>query len=227
MIKTIITDIEGTTSSLSFVKDILFPYARQHIADYVKQHAEQEAVQQQLNGVKEVMGNNPNIEQIAQQLVDWIDQDQKITPLKALQGMIWETGYRNGDFTGHVYEDAYLKLKQWHEQGINIYIYSSGSVYAQKLLYGHSDFGDITPLFSGYFDTNIGHKRKSSSYENILKSIGCNGENSLFLSDIIEELDAAKAAGINTCWLIREGAIPDSTHRVARHFDEINITWTM
>ena len=224
MIKTIITDIEGTTSSLSFVKDILFPYAREHIADYVKQRAEEEPVQQQLNAVKEIMGNNPDIEHTAQQLVAWIDQDQKVTPLKTLQGMIWETGYRNGDFTGHVYEDAYLKLKRWHEQGINVFIYSSGSVYAQKLLYGYSDFGDITSLFSGYFDTNIGHKRETTSYKNIIKTINCDGESTLFLSDIVEELDAAKAAGINTYWLIREGEAPSAPpHQIARTFDDISI----
>ena len=224
MIKTIITDIEGTTSSLSFVKDVLFPYARQHIVHYVKEHADEEHVKEQINAIKKMMGENADLDQVTQQLIEWIDQDQKVTPLKALQGMVWESGYRNGDFTGHIYEDAYLKLKQWHEQGIKIYIYSSGSVFAQKLLYGFSDFGDVTPLFSGYFDTHIGHKRESNSYHNILQSIGAPANEVLFLSDIVEELDAAKSAKMNTCWLIRDGETPTlSQHPVAKTFSDISL----
>lgn len=224
MITTIITDIEGTTSSLSFVKDVLFPYARQHIVSYVKEHADEKHVKEQINAIKKMIGENADLDQITQQLIDWIDQDQKITPLKALQGMLWESGYRNGDFTGHIYEDAYLKLNEWHKQGINIYIYSSGSVFAQKLLYGFSDFGDVTPLFSGYFDTHIGHKRESSSYHNILQSIGVPASEVLFLSDIVEELDAAKSAKINTYWLIRDGHLPASPqHPIAKSFSDIRV----
>ena len=224
MIKTIITDIEGTTSSLSFVKDVLFPYARQHIVNYVKEHADEEHVKEQINAIKKMMGENADLDQVTQQLIEWIDQDQKVTPLKALQGMVWESGYRNGDFTGHIYEDAYLKLKQWHEQGIKIYIYSSGSVFAQKLLYGFSDFGDVTPLFSGYFDTHIGHKRESNSYHNILQTIGAPANEVVFLSDIVEELDAAKSAKMNTCWLIRDGETPTlSQHPVAKTFSDISL----
>lgn len=222
MITTIITDIEGTTSSLSFVKDVLFPYARQHIATYVKENADNEQVAQQIDAVKSTMGKNASLDEVGQQLIVWIDEDQKITPLKTLQGMIWEAGYRSGDFTGHIYEDAYQQLKTWYSQDIKLYVYSSGSVFAQKLLYGFSDFGDITPLFSGYFDTNIGHKREASSYENILNSINAPSESVLFLSDIIEELDAARTAGMKTYWLIRDNALPDSpSHRVARSFNQI------
>ena len=224
MIKTIITDIEGTTSSLSFVKDVLFPYARQHIAGYIQEHANDDRVKQQIDSVKNVMGKEANLNEIGQQLIAWIDQDQKITPLKALQGMIWEAGYRNGDFTGHIYEDAYLKLKTWHTQDIKLYVYSSGSVFAQKLLYGFSDFGDVTPLFSGYFDTNIGQKRDASSYHNILESVNTPGESVLFLSDIAEELDAANTAGMKTYWLIRDGDLPATpSHRIAKNFDQITL----
>lgn len=224
MITTIITDIEGTTSSLSFVKDVLFPYARAHIADYVQLHAHEEEVKKQIDATRALMSGHPSLDEVIARLISWIDQDQKITPLKALQGMIWEAGYRNGDFTGHVYEDAHRHLCLWHQEGLPLYIYSSGSVFAQKLLYGFSDFGDMTNILSGYFDTNVGQKREAASYQNILQAIGAPGEQVLFLSDIAEELDAAAVAGMKTYWLIRDGELPDSPrHRVARTFDDITL----
>ena len=168
MIKAIVTDIEGTTSSLSFVKDVLFPYARKRIRDFVHCHAEDPAVVSQLNDVRLEAGEDLDIDGIASQLIQWIDADKKITPLKALQGMIWEAGYKNGDFKGHIYKDAYDCLKAWHAEGIRLYVYSSGSVYAQKLLFGHTEYGDLNPLFSGYFDTRIGAKVDTQSYQNIL-----------------------------------------------------------
>lgn len=168
MIKAILTDIEGTTSSLSFVKDVLFPYSRERMADFVRRHGQEPAVRLLLDEVARLAGvNHTDDNRITEQLVRWIDEDQKITPLKALQGMIWEEGYRRGDFKGHVYEDAVRNLRRWQERGIRLYVYSSGSVQAQKLLFGHTGYGDLTPLFSGYFDTAVGgketwrHTRKS------------------------------------------------------------------
>ena len=147
-----------------------------------------------------------------------------MTPLKALQGLIWEEGYRRGDFKGHVYEDAARNLRRWHERGIALYVYSSGSVHAQKLLFGYSEAGDLTPLFSGYFDTAIGHKREAESYRAIAVAMDRPPQDILFLSDIGAELDAARAAGIQTVWLVRDGA-PDSNadHRQARDFDSIQV----
>jgi enolase-phosphatase E1 len=222
MIKAIVTDIEGTTTALSFVKDVLFPYARAQIPGFVKQHRQEASIGQLLADTCSEAGIDFNAENAISQLIEWIDQDRKITPLKALQGLIWEAGYKQGDFKGHVYRDAFDKLTGWHEQGIALYVYSSGSVLAQKLLFGYSDFGDLTPLFSGFFDTNIGGKKETDSYRKIAAAIGLPPENILFLSDIEEELDAAKASGFQTYWLIR-GRQPDANprHRQARNFNEI------
>jgi len=224
MIKAIVTDIEGTTSSLSFVKDVLFPYARAHLPDFVRSRQTQAEIRQLLAEAKQIAGGEPNDEAVIAQFIQWIDTDQKITPLKSLQGLIWLEGYRNGDFTGHVYPDAERNLRAWHGQGYRLYVYSSGSVQAQKLLFGHSDFGDLTPLFSGYFDTHIGAKRESESYRRIAAELGLPAEQILFLSDIKEELDAARLAGLATCWLIREQK-PDAgaAHVQVSDFDGIHL----
>jgi enolase-phosphatase E1 len=222
MIRAIVTDIEGTTSSLSFVKEVLFPYARQRIGAFVREQAAQPAVRAQLAAVSAAVGRTLTDDAAVDQLVRWIDEDQKITPLKALQGMIWEAGYRNGDFQGHVYDDAVRHLREWKDRGLALYVFSSGSVHAQKLLFGYSAFGDLTPLFSGYFDTTIGAKREPDAYRHIARSIGLPAGEILFLSDIREELDAAQAVGLHTCWLVRDGALPDNPpHPVARDFAEI------
>ena len=225
MIKAVVTDIEGTTTSLSFVKDVLFPYAREHMQAFVGQHADDPKVREQLDAVCKEVGNDLSDQQIVAQLVQWIDEDKKITPLKALQGMIWESGYKSGDYTGHVYDDAVVYLKQWHAQGIKLYVFSSGSVQAQKLIYGYSDAGDLTPLFSGYFDTRIGSKREVSAYQHIVQEIGEPADNVVFLSDIKEELDAAKAAGMQTVWLARDTEInPMADHKQVKNFNEIKFS---
>lgn len=222
MIRAIVTDIEGTTSSLSFVKEVLFPYARQRIGAFVRAQAAQPAVRTQLDAVSAAIGRTLTDDAAVAQLVRWIDEDRKITPLKTLQGMIWEAGYRNGDFQGHVYDDAVRRLRKWKDQGLALYVFSSGSVHAQKLLFGYSTCGDLTPLFSGYFDTTIGAKRETGAYRHIVQSIGMPAGEILFLSDIREELDAAQTAGLRTCWLVRDGALPtNSPHPVARDFSEI------
>ncbi len=224
MIKAIITDIEGTTSSLSFVKDSLFPYARTHLAEFVQANANSETVQKLLTDVNAEVGTDLTLAQAIDQLIAWIDTDQKITPLKSLQGLIWEAGYQNGELIGHLYPDAIRNLKTWKAQGFDLYIYSSGSVYAQKLLFAHTEAGDLTPLFSGYFDTHIGGKRDSNSYENIVAHIGLAAEQLLFLSDIEEELDAAQAAGLHTIWLIRdEQPEAGATHWQVIDFDAIEL----
>lgn len=223
MIRAIVTDIEGTTSSLSFVKDVLFPYAHEHMADFVRRHADEAEVRVQLEEVRRSVGQDLNLDGVIRQLIRWIDEDQKITPLKVLQGMIWETGYRDGAFTGHVYADAAKKLRQWHEQGIKLYIFSSGSVKAQQLIFGYSDFGDLRPLFDGYFDTRIGAKREAAAYRRITEAIGCSAQEILFLSDIVEELQAAKTAGMRVIQLVREAQVPWPGCRQARDFGEIEL----
>ncbi len=221
MIKAILTDIEGTTSSLSFVKEVLFPYSRARLAAFVHAHAHEPAVRAQLEEVRRLEGKHLTDDQVITRLIGWIDEDKKATPLKALQGMIWEAGYRTGDYQGHVYEDAARKLKQWKDAGLRLYVFSSGSVRAQQLIFGYSTFGDLTPLFCGYFDTNVGNKRDAMAYHEIARKIELMPQETLFLSDIKEELDAAQAAGMQTTWLVRDGAPASTGHRQVKNFDEI------
>jgi len=205
-IKAILTDIEGTTSAVSFVFDVLFPYAAKHLPDFVRQNAERADVAEQLDAVRRD-SNEPNadIERVVEILLGWIAEDRKATPLKALQGMVWAEGYHAGQLKGHVYPDAVEALQRWHQAGYQLFVYSSGSIQAQKLIFGCSEAGDLTPLFSGYFDTTSGGKREAQSYTNIQQALGVAPEEILFLSDIVEELDAAQAAGLQTCGLAREG----------------------
>ncbi len=222
MIRAIVTDIEGTTSSLSFVKDVLFPYARNRLAEFVTTHAQQSAVRAMLDEANDEAGGGLDDAGIIAQLERWIDEDRKITALKSLQGLIWEAGYRNGDFKGHVYADAAAQLQAWHARGIKLYVYSSGSVYAQKLLFGHSEAGDLTPLFSGYFDTHIGAKREADAYRTIAEEIDLPAGDILFLSDIVEELEAAQAAGMETRHVVREAELMRKMrHRQVADFNSI------
>ena len=207
MIRAIVTDIEGTTSSISFVKDVLFPYARKRLPGYVVTHADKPAVQRWLQETAREAGLvSASQDEIIDLLQRWIDEDRKATPLKALQGLIWEEGYRSGEFRSHVYPEVAENLQKWKKQGLALYVYSSGSVAAQKLLFGFSDAGNLTPLFSGYFDTEIGAKREVDSYGRIAASIGLPADEILFLSDIVQELDAAHAAGLRTTLLARPPA---------------------
>ena len=205
-IKVILTDIEGTTSAVSFVFDVLFPYAARHLPDFVRQNAERADVAEQLDAVRRD-NNEPqaDVERVVEILLSWIAEDRKATPLKALQGMVWAQGYQAGQLKGHVYPDAVEALKRWHQAGYQLFVYSSGSIQAQKLIFGCSEAGDLTPLFSGYFDTTSGPKREAQSYTNIQQAIGVEPQDILFLSDIVQELDAAQAAGLQTCGLAREG----------------------
>ncbi len=197
-VSAILTDIEGTTSSISFVKDVLFPYARRALPGFVQEHGQEPEVRRWLDVVATEHGSICSDDVIVETLQGWIDQDRKHTALKALQGLIWEAGYRDADFTAHIYPDAAPALRDWHAQGYPLYVYSSGSVPAQKLFFGHSDAGDLTPLFSGWFDTEIGGKREAASYRAIAERIGVSPENILFLSDVVEELEAAREAGLQT-----------------------------
>lgn len=225
MVRAIVTDIEGTTSSISFVHEILFPYSRRELPSFIRSHQHDQIVAKCLDDVRREVGKPLSVDQVIAQLETWIEQDKKITPLKALQGMVWENGYRKGDFKGHIYPDAFTHLKRWHDKGLKLYVYSSGSVHAQKLLFEHTEYGDLTGLFSGYFDTSIGHKREPSAYQAILRALELPGEQVLFLSDIKQELDAARAAGMKTAWLIRKQAQSDNfpPHPQATTFDEVRL----
>ncbi len=222
MIKAIVTDIEGTTSSTDFVHQSLFPYAKQHMRGFLRQNARYAEVAAHLHEVAHLENRQLTWEDAADVLERWIAEDRKATPLKALQGMIWKIGYEAGELKGHVYPDTPMYLKRWHEAGKKLYVYSSGSVEAQQLIFGYSDAGDLTPFFSGYFDTLVGAKREAQSYRNILKQIGFAGDEVLFLSDIGEELDAAREAGMKTCQLLRDAkAKPFAAHPHAKDFSGV------
>lgn len=198
VVQAILTDIEGTTSSMSFVKDVLFPYARRELPAFVAARGAEPEIRQLLDAVATEAGGICSDELIVEMLQGWIDQDRKHTALKALQGLIWEAGYRDADFTSHMYPDAAQALQRWYAEGLALYVYSSGSVAAQKLLFGHSDAGDLTPLFSGWFDTEVGAKREPASYAHIVQRTGMAPAEILFLSDVVAELDAARDAGLQT-----------------------------
>ncbi|NIF56839.1 acireductone synthase [Enterobacter sp. Ap-916] len=222
MIRAIVTDIEGTTSDIRFVHNILFPYARERLVGFVRE--QQNEIAPILNDLRaEINEPQADIERLIETLFSFMDVDRKSTALKALQGLIWRDGYVNGDFTGHLYDDVLPALKAWKQQGIALYVYSSGSVAAQKLLFGYSDAGNITELFSGYFDTHVGAKREAQSYRNIAAEIGVAPESLLFLSDIHQELDAAREGGWQTVQLIRGEADDVSRHRQVNRFDHINL----
>ena len=228
MISTILTDIEGTTSSITFVKDVLFPYARKRLPAFVTTHADEPEVQHWLHDAAKEAGLISTAQQhVIELLVSWIDEDRKSTALKALQGMIWKEGYEANDFRAHVYADVAPRLRAWQIAGKRMYVYSSGSVDAQKLLFGHTEIGDLTPFFSGYFDTETGPKRDAASYRRIAREIGVPAGEILFLSDITEELDAASAAGLQTTLLARAPSTcpANGAHRCVVDFGAIEAGW--
>ncbi|MEO7252517.1 MAG: acireductone synthase, partial [Arenimonas sp.] len=147
----------------------------------------------------------------------WIDEDRKHPALKELQGMIWAQGYHDGDYAAHVYPDAVLALREWHGHGHPLYVYSSGSVAAQQLLFGHSVAGDLRELFSGYFDTAVGGKRDAQSYRNVLGALHREPAEVIFLSDVVEELDAARDAGMETVLVDRREDYPSPRLGAATH----------
>ncbi|TGN41972.1 acireductone synthase [Marinobacter confluentis] len=224
MIRIILTDIEGTTSSISFVHEVLFPYAAEHMAEFVREgHQSTPEISAQLDAVAEVSGTDrSDIDALIEVLLKWIQEDRKETSLKALQGMLWQQGYQEGAFHGHVYADAADYLQRWHDRGLRLFVYSSGSVKAQKLIFGFSDAGDLTPFFSGYFDTRVGGKKQPEAYRTILGELGVEAETVLFLSDVEAELEAAESVGMKTVWLVREGKKPDSSRPVAADFAEVD-----
>lgn len=220
--RAVLTDIEGTTSSIAFVHEVLFPYSRARLADYVAAHGEAPAVAAILAKVRAEAGDPAlDIAGCTALLEEWHDADRKIGPLKALQGMIWAEGYASGELQGHVYPDAVSGLRRWHGAGISLYVYSSGSVAAQRLIFGHTAFGDLTPLFAGHFDTGVGGKKEAASYATIARAIGCAPGEILFLSDVEAELAAAAEAGMAVTLLVRDGAPAASPYPVATSFDTI------
>jgi len=205
---TILTDIEGTTSSISFVKDVLFPYARRALPAFVRQHGDEPEVRRWLDMVATEHGAMCDDAMIVETLQGWIDEDRKHTALKALQGMLWREGYLSGELEADMYPDAAAGLRRWHEAGHRLAVYSSGSVAAQKLLFAHTDAGDLTPLFDAFFDTEAGPKREAASYARIAGDLSAAPGDIVFLSDVVAELDAARDAGLRTVLLDRREDYP-------------------
>ncbi|NOT80966.1 MAG: acireductone synthase [Bacteriovoracaceae bacterium] len=223
--KFILTDIEGTTTSISFVHDELFPYSKERMSEFLKQNYEKPEVIKCIDQVKDTVLNEQNkmmtnIE-VSEQLIEWINLDRKHPALKELQGLIWEKGYESGEIKGHVYEDVMPALKKWKDNGITLAIYSSGSVKAQKLLFQYSTKGNLLSFFSHQFDTAVGNKREVSSYKKIATELNCLASDILFLSDIKEELDAAREAGMKTIQLVRDDQVIIGNHPQAKSFSTI------
>jgi enolase-phosphatase E1 len=215
----ILTDIEGTTTPIAFVRDVLFPYARARLPSFLQAHAAEPEVAAAV-AEAERLGDGSDA---VTALLRWLDADAKVTPLKTLQGLIWDEGYRRGELKGVIYPDVPPVLRRWHAAGVRLYVYSSGSEAAQKLLFGHSDAGDLAGLFSGFFDTRVGPKREAGSYAAIARALGVPAGDILFLSDVAEELHAAALAGLQTCQLVREtdGTKPSPDHRIAADFGAV------
>jgi len=213
--RAILTDIEGTTSSIAFVHDVLFPYALRSLPGFVKHNVGDAAVRHWLDKAAMDIGGVVDDDCIVALLQDWIREDRKHPALKALQGMLWKDGYERGDYRGHVYPDAAEALRGWHADGIPLHVYSSGSVDAQKLLFAHSEAGDLSGLFAGNFDTAVGGKREVGSYLRIARELNIAPSDILFLSDVVEELDAARLAGMQTTLLDRPEDYPQSREGTA------------
>lgn len=223
--KYILTDIEGTTTPKTFVYDVLFPYFEQKIKA-LSTLMENEKFKDTFEEIKAVIqleqGVVADAELIQATLESWVKTDRKETSMKQLQGLIWENGYQEGVLKGELYNEVRTCFEKWKEEEIQIAIYSSGSVQAQKLLFGFSEKGDLTPFISAYFDTKIGHKREKKSYENIAEQLSVPASEILFLSDISEELDAAKASGMEAIQVVRdETTIPSPEHNRINNFNQI------
>ena len=225
-VRAVLTDIEGTTSSIAFVKDVLFPYAREHLPRFIETHRGDRAVARWLDATAREAGiDDPHSRRVVDTLLRWVDEDRKTTPLKALQGMVWKAGYAAGDYKAHIYPEVPAKLREWRARGLKLYVYSSGSVPAQQLFFGHTEAGDLAPLFDGWFDTEMGGKRERGSYLRIAEAVGLPPPALLFLSDILAELDAAHGAGMQVVQLCRppEQCSATGVHPCVADFDAITI----
>jgi enolase-phosphatase E1 len=200
--RAVLLDIEGTTTDIAFVHKVLFPYARERIAAFVRDHAAAPEVAEAISEIRASEGNL-SLDEIGALLIRWIGEDRKAKPLKTIQGLIWHQGYEAGVLKAHVYADVAPALRRWHGAGHALYVYSSGSVAAQKLLFANTPAGDLTPLFSGYFDTAVGAKLESDSYRKISAALKRAPDSILFLSDHAGELAAAKGAGLRALRLDR------------------------
>ena len=235
-IAALLLDIEGTTTPIDFVYNVLFPYARLHAKDYLEAHRPpveiDGLIKENLEDVRRGL-DPPLLEHSPEQVsidelnayVQWLmDRDRKTTALKSLQGKIWEDGYRKGELRSQIFEDVPLAFKRWREQDKLIYIYSSGSVLAQRLLFANTEGGDLTQSIEDYYDTNFGGKKDAASYSSIAADMKLEASSILFISDVTDELDAAATAGLPTLLCVRPGNHPyprGTIHKIINTFDEV------
>jgi enolase-phosphatase E1 len=226
----ILLDIEGTTTPVRFVYDVLFPYARARLFDFLRDHARDPAVQEDVAALRAEhardtrAGADPSPwgdDELgsAAEYARWLmDQDRKSTPLKSLQGRIWEEGYAAGTLRGQVFPEVPAVFERWTREGKTLAIFSSGSILAQRLIFTHSEAGDLERFLSAHFDTTTGPKNDAASYRRIADALGLAAAQVLFASDVTAELDAARGAGLGTVLVAREGAAPATEHPVVRDF---------
>jgi enolase-phosphatase E1 len=215
----ILLDVEGSTSSIKFVYEVLFPFARTHLEDYLRQHWDELPAAQARAQIERDTGKTfpPDVESglapLRDEVLRLMDADANATGLKALQGLIWQQGYDAGLLTSHVYPDVPAALQQWVKQGIDVRVYSSGSVGAQRVFFANTTAGDLRPYLRGHYDTTVGAKRDAESYRTIVADMKLSADRVLFLSDVVPELDAAAAAGLRTGLVVR----PDNPPVLAPH----------
>ena len=223
-VRGILLDIEGTTTPISFVHDVLFNYAREHVREFLYANEDKEEVRADVALLRDEhaddVSKNLNPPPLVADYVDWlIALDRKSTGLKSLQGKIWRQGYEDGTLKSQVFADVAPAFERWHARGLSINIFSSGSVLAQKLLFAHTEAGDLTRFIDDYFDTNVGKKGEPESYRRIAEKVNLSAGDIVFISDVIEELNAAHEAGMKVLLSIRPGNAPQNN---VKHFPEIN-----
>jgi enolase-phosphatase E1 len=234
-VRGILLDIEGTTTPISFVHDVLFTYAREHAGEFLQSNAGSPGVLADLALLREEHQRDvkdgrkpPRLTDDRSSItayIDWlISLDRKSTGLKSLQGKIWQQGYRSGTLKSQVFADVPRAFERWRDRGLTISIFSSGSVLAQQLLFAHTEVGDLTRFIKNYFDTNTGKKAEAESYRRIAQALGLPASEIIFASDVVSELNAAKEAGMKTLLSIRPGNCPQQNtgrHNVVQSFDLI------
>jgi len=231
-VRAILLDIEGTTTPIAFVHEVLFSYARTHLRDFLTSNADSAEVRADVAVLREEhaadVGNNnqpPAIDEGIAVYVEWlIERDRKSTGLKSLQGKIWRRGYADGSLKSQVYDDVAPAFERWRAKGLSVNIFSSGSVLAQQLLFAHTNAGDLTKFIDNYFDTNVGKKGEAESYRRIAEALRLRAGDVLFISDVVAELDAASEAGMQALLSIRPGNPPQNNtdrYRAIHSFDEI------
>ena len=224
-VKAILLDIEGTTTPIAFVHDVLFSYARDHVREFLSENPDVDEIallrEEHAADVSDAPPLTDRIESLAA-YVEWlISIDRKSTGLKSLQGKIWRQGYEDGSLKSQVFADVAPAFERWRDRGLKISIFSSGSVLAQQLLFAHTEVGDLTPFIDSYFDTKVGKKGEAESYRKIAEAMSLELQQILFISDVVAELDAATEAGMKTLLSIRPGNAPAEQYPSIRSFDEI------